>query len=125
MAGEQKHSAVVRGDHGWIGGCLDDHRWEFRRHTLLVLNGVSIVVSTTSRWNISESEYEEIAPGRHFETRAFHSQRYWIADETREVQVTSKQFGSDFDGDNIANEQHEAVVEEISKKMELGEFNGK
>jgi hypothetical protein len=66
--------------------------------------------------------FEEVGAGRYFETMAFHAQRhldrYWDADVSREVRFESPWSVSKLDADDIANDQHETVVAEITGWME-------
>lgn len=121
MAAEQNLSAVIRQERGWAGHFICADRCRFRRNTLLTCGNVRIVVSTVGMWQALQGEYEEISPGRYFETRAFHAKhdgRYWDADVSREMYFESPWSVSKLDADDIANDQHEAVVAEIAGWME-------
>jgi hypothetical protein len=119
---QQHLSAVIRQERGWAGHFIGAQRCQFRRNTLLTWGNVRVVVSTVGRWMNREGQYETIGPDdRWFETRAFHAKferRYWDADVSREVFFQSPWVVSKFDADDIANEQHEAVVAEIAGWME-------
>ena len=55
-----------------------------------------------------------------FETKAFHAAfdgRYWDADVSREISFESPWCISEVDADDRANDQHEAVVSEISARL--------
>ena len=126
MASEQNLSAVIRQERGWPGHFVCADQCRFRRNTLLACGDVRIVVSTVGLMR-GLGGCEEIGAGRYFETMAFHAQRhldrYWDADVSREVSFASPWFVAQLDGDDIANDQHDAVVDEIARRMERGEFN--
>lgn len=114
---------VIRQERGWAGHfiCADDCR--FRRNTLLTYKDIRIVVSTVGLMEF-DGEFREIGPNRYFETMAFHGdpndKRYYDADVSRGVQFDSKWAIGEIDADDQANEMHEAVVAEISTKLENG-----
>jgi len=65
---------------------------------------------------LKKEKYTTIGLNRHFETMAFHAKydgRYWDADVKREVTFLSPWAIKEIDADDIANDQHEKVVEEI------------
>ena len=108
--------------------CAD--RCRFRRNTLLTLGDVRIVVSTVGLMVVRDDseKFTTIGVDRHyFETRAFHAdatdERYHDADMSRQVGFSSPWSISEIDADDRANDMHEAVVSEISDRMDKGEFN--
>jgi hypothetical protein len=126
MASQQNLSAVIRQERGWGGHFIRADQCRFRRNTLLTLGDVRIVVSTVGRWITYNRKCVEIGPGRYYETMAFHASfdgRYWHQNVNRELPFTSPWSVSKLDADDIANDQHDAVVEEIARRIELGEFN--
>jgi hypothetical protein len=71
--------------------------------------------------------FETIGHNRYFETRAFHADasdtRWHDADVCRGVDFDSLGTISEVDADDKANDMHEAVVTEITEKLERGELN--
>jgi hypothetical protein len=73
-----------------------------------------------------DHEYQQIGLNRYYETMAFHAKydgRYWDADVQREVSFESPWRVDIADADDIADDQHEAVVAEIMKRIETKEFD--
>lgn len=67
---------------------------------------------------------EEIGIGRHYETMAFHAckdGRFWDADVGREIIFNSAWSVHELDAEDKANDMHEAVVSELTAKLERGE----
>lgn len=122
---------VKRTERGWIGHFCCADRCLFRRNTLLEKDDVKIVVSTVGLMrdihSHDEFTFEEIGIGRYFETVAFHSdpkdERYHDIDVSRPVQFNSNWRIEELDADDKANDMHEAVVTEITERLEGGEFN--
>lgn len=71
-----------------------------------------------------DGKFETIGHNRHFETMAFHAdkndKRYFDADVSKQVYFDSDWAIAEVDADDKANEMHEAVVAEISTKLEQG-----
>lgn len=100
----------------------------FRRNTLLECDGQFVVVSTVGRYLPKGfREVEPIGTNRYFETMAFMSdendQKFHDADVSKEVKLESDWAISTYDpeSDIEANEMHEAVVKELTEKMQRGE----
>jgi hypothetical protein len=122
---EQQHGPTVqRTERGWGGHFYGANRCRFRRNTLLKRGDTRIVVSTVGLFeNIKGDGFTPIGLDRHFETMAFHAAfdgRYWDADVSREVIFQSPWAIAEVDADDRANDQHEAVVSEISAKLADG-----
>lgn len=120
---------VIRCERGWAGHFICADRCKFRRNTLLERGNVRIVVSTVGLMTDyrDDNKFSEVGLDRYFETMAFHAAydgRYWDADVTREVSFDSPWMVQEVDADDIANEQHESVVAEITQRMSNGEFDG-
>ena len=131
MKNEIVKKKLKRTERGWAGhfclaeGCL------FRRNTLLEYGDVRIVVSTvggllkdqTALQN-HERRFDTLARGRYYETLAFYAERvedrYWDADVSKEIEFESPWSISEIDADDKANDMHEKVVEELSKKLKQG-----
>jgi len=67
--------------------------------------------------------FMKIGVDRYFETMAFHSKwdgRYWDADVERVVPFDSDWAISEVDADDKANDMHETVVDEITRKLASG-----
>ena len=115
---------VQRTERGWAGHFICANRCRFRRNTLLERGDTRIVISTVGRLeNIKNDGFETVGYNRYFETMAFHAAfdgRYWDADVSREVCFESPWRISEIDADDRANDQHEAVVSEISAKLHSG-----
>lgn len=79
-----------------------------------------IKLSSTHYIVIDDSEIKE----GDFETMAFHAdkndKRYFDADVSKQVYFDSDWTVAEVDADDKANEMHEAVVTEISTKLEQG-----
>ena len=116
-------SGVTRTERGWAGHFICANRCKFRRNTLLTYNDIMIVVSSVGLMEI-DGKFDTIGAGRHFETMAFHAdkndKRYFDADVSKQVYFDSDWAIAELDADDKANEMHEAVVAEISTKLEKG-----
>lgn len=116
-------SSVIRTERGWAGHFICANRCKFRRNTLLAYNDIKIVVSSVGIMEI-DGKFETVGAGRHFETMAFHAdkddKRYFDADVSKQVYFDSDWAIAEVDADDKANEMHEAVVAEISTKLEKG-----
>ena len=116
---------VTRTERGWAGHFICANRCRFRRNTLLQCGPSKIVVSTVGlQENISRDGFETIGHGRYFETKAFFADctdlRYFDADVSREIQFESPWQISEIDADDVANNQHETVVGEITQNLAAG-----
>jgi hypothetical protein len=100
----------------------------FRRNTLLSLEDQHIVVSTVGAYRYSHhEEIQNIGPDRYYETMAFIGQQdgpYLEADVCKQVEVHSEWAiragdpkGLPNDIDNLANQMHEQVVQEITDQF--------
>ena len=116
-------AVVKRIERGWAGHFICSNRCRFRRNTLLTYKDIKIVVSTVGLME-GAGEFETVGSGRYFETMAFHSdltdKRYYDADVSQQVYFDSACAIAEIDADDKANEMHEAVVAEISTKLEQG-----
>ena len=126
-------STIQRTERGWPGHFASAGYCRFRRNTLLECGDTRIVVSTVGLYMTSKSygfvpinkEYHaDSEDDRHFETKTFHAVfdgRYWDADFSREIFFESPWCISDVDANDRANDQHEAVVWEISARLASGD----
>ena len=127
MTTENVQVSIKKTERGWAGHFICSDRCRFRRNTLLELGQVRIVISSVGlmeRLN-TENEFDRVGIDRYFETMVFHAEydgRYWDADISREVSFSSPWAVKDLDADDIANDQHEAVVNEITERMIQGDF---
>ena len=116
-------SGVIRTERGWAGHFICADRCRFRRNTLLAYNDIKIVVSSVGLMKIDD-KFDTVGAGRYFETMAFHAdkndKRYFDADVSKQVYFDSDWAITEVDADDKANEMHEAVVAEISTKLEKG-----
>lgn len=114
---------VIRTERGWAGHFICANRCRFRRNTLLAYNEIKIVVSSLGLMEI-DGKFDTVGAGRHFETMAFHAdkndKRYFDADVSKQVYFDNDWAIAEVDADDKANEMHEAVVAEISTKLEQG-----
>jgi hypothetical protein len=114
---------LIKQERGWAGHFICSDSCLFRRNTLLIYNGIKIVVSTVGIL-FRNGEIQTIGHNRYFETMAFHAKekdtRYNDADVTKQVSFDSKWSIDKQDADDKANEMHEAVVSEIENKLLLG-----
>lgn len=116
-------TVVTRTERGWPGHFIVANRCLFRRNTLLSTGDTKIVVSTVGLL-VVDGKIETIGHNRYYETMAFHSKsddlRYFDADVYRDVEFESEWSIDHTDADDKANEMHEAVVSEISRKLSEG-----
>ena len=124
---EQNLKEVKRTERGWSGHFCCASRCRFRRNTLLECDGVGIVVSTVGAMYNDNGDLEEVGIGRHYETKAFHADKYSgeykDADVGKEIFFESKcalKWHKKGFIDNEANDMHEAVVKEISDNLAKG-----
>ena len=114
---------VIRTERGWAGHFICADRCRFRRNTLLAYNDIKIVVSSVGLMKIDE-KFDTVGSGRYFETMVFHAnkndKRYFDADVSKEVYFDGDWAIAEVDANDKANEMHEAVVAEISTKLENG-----
>ena len=117
---------VTRVDRGWAGHFICSHSCLFRLNTLLIQGRKRIVVSTVGNMR-GDKKVSEIGLHRYYETMAFKAIKlgpYWDTDVTKPVEFFSPwgifaKSASELpaDVDNKANEMHEAVVAELSRKL--------
>ena len=114
-------SAVKKTERGWAGHFCCAQSCLFRRNTLLEKDGVYIVVSSVGSLVI-DGKLETVGLGRYYETMAFFSkdddERYHDADVSKQISFDSDWAISEKDADDKANEMHDMVVEELSRKIE-------
>jgi len=117
---------VKRTERGWVAHFVCASRCAFRRNTLLECGEQRVVVSTVGNMRklaVEGPGTEEIGIGRFYETMAFRAvfeDPYWEADISNQVNFESPRAISDAkqDADLRANAMHEAVVAEISGKLQ-------
>lgn len=115
---------IKRTERGWAGHFIRAMQCHFRRNTLLESGATRIVVSTVGRY-LSDlpngsGKYQQIGYKRYAETMAFWAMKdgqYWDADVSKEYSFDSPWTLDSLD-DQVANDMHEAVVEEIMLKLE-------
>ena len=117
---------VKRTERGWAGHFVCSDSCKFRRNTLLECNGIGVVVSTVGAM-YTDGKLQEIGCNRHYETMAFYvdknSGEYKDADVSNEIFFESNwalKWKKKGYIDNEANEMHENVVAELTKKLEEG-----
>jgi len=119
---------VIRTERGWAGHFICSNRCQFRRNTLLECENIKIVVSTVGLVTgfKDKSKYAKIGMDHYYETKAFHAQEqdgYYDIDVSQEIYFDSNCQINDIyvESDLDANDMHEIVVAEITKKLENGE----
>lgn len=125
---EMKHKLKIT-ERGWAGHFCAASHCSFRRNTLIEFGDRRIVVSTVGNYNPPSSRKEiredkQIGWNRYFETMAFEAQYidpYWEANVSKQLD-----FESDWaidklerESDHEANDMHEKVVKELSKKIKV------
>ena len=123
---------VIRTERGWAGHFICSPGCLFRRNTLLEYREQKIVVSTVgallagSLLSAGARHVEMVGADRYYETMAFHANpsdtRYHDADVTQAVYFDSPWDIRNPDGDDLANDMHEAVVAELTAKLKNGEI---
>jgi len=126
---EQNQREVKRTERGWAGHFCASDNCRFRRNTLLECGETKVVVSTVGNYHDSNGKYDQVGVGRDYETMAFHvdpeSGDYKDIDSGRQILFDAPgaylvKHGDKF-VDYIANDMHEAVVKEITEKLQKGE----
>ena len=115
-------------ERGWGGHFICANRCRFRRNTLLESDTQQIVVSTVGLMEDYRdktcTKFETIGFDRYYETMAFFSDpedhRYHDIDVTREIGFKSPWAIAEIDADDRANDMHEVVVKELTRKMKTG-----
>lgn len=117
-----------RTERGWAGHFICSDRCKFRRNTLLEHGDTRIVVSTVGQmidlFLRGKSGFGEVGLDRHFETMAFHAKhdgRYWDADVRKQIDFGLPWSIETLDADDLANDMHESIVAEISRRLESGD----
>ena len=115
---------ITREERGWAGHYICADSCRFKRNTLLTNTDTNdrIVVSTVGAYIPKKNKYEQIGCDRYFETMVFKAMfddPYWDADVTQEISFQSKSALNVLDktSDKLANDMHEAAVQEIMQKM--------
>jgi hypothetical protein len=114
---------VNRVERGWAGHFICARSCLFRRNTLLEKDGVYIVVSSVGSMVI-DGKLDTVGLDRYYETMAFFSDandtRYHDIDVSRQIYFDSEWAIAEQDADDKANDMHETVVAELSRKLEEG-----
>ena len=117
---------VKRTERGWAGHFIGGHQCFFRRNTLLEKGKKKIIVSTVGNYcPRGTGKRQKIGFNRYFETMAFYAKfddPYWDADVNKQFSFISNWSLGKKAKDNDANNMHERVVDEITRKLEA---NGK
>jgi len=109
-------------ERGWIGHYICGDKCRFRRNTLIECNGVSVVVSTVGlQFDQETRDFDKFCNGSYFETKAFHVKeddpRFRDADIGKEISFGAKNYIDFADADDIANANHDIIVEEIKQEL--------
>jgi hypothetical protein len=110
---------VKRTERGWAGHFISASRCRFRRNTLLECGEKRVVVSTVGAMDNGEP----IGYVSFYETKAFWAKKngiYWDANTSKKVHFKSKWHVATLseNSDAEANEMHEAVVAELSERLQ-------
>jgi len=128
-SGGEETTVVHREEQGWPGHfCSAEACW-FRRNTLLTMDNKRIIISTVGEMVRDTGKIGKIGPARYYETKAFYASKRdcisgrdcWEADVTKKVHFDSPWEIEEPDKIHEANDMHECVVLEISRKMAKGE----
>jgi hypothetical protein len=118
---------VKRTERGWAGHFICSYKCLFRRNTLLECGDVRLVVSTVGGLRTAVSPPETIGYNRYYETMVFpacYEDPYWEADTARGEISFESNWAIDHIGRKSAgeaNDMHEAVVDEMTARLEAGE----
>lgn len=124
-----KNMKINRTERGYAGHFIGSSSCRFRRNTLIEFGEKKVIISTVGNYqphypkDWKKSKYDnQIGYERTYETMAFEAKfedPYWEADVLKEVPFESKWALSTLERetDKEADEMHEAVVDEIIKKL--------
>ncbi len=111
-------------ERGWPGHYICAESCTFRRNTLIEYGDLKWVVSTVGRQRPFDysDDWVKIGPYRYYETMAFKAEQdgiYWDANTNKPIDFDSPWAIHDCKDDSEfrANEMHEKVVTELSKKI--------
>jgi hypothetical protein len=115
---------IAKVERGWAGHFYSSEYCLFRRNTLL--DG-RIVVSTVGNYRDPLTrKIERIGTMRYHETMCFYSDKndteYFDADVQRQISINRQCTLGEVKSDNVINDMHESVVEEIIQRIESGEL---
>lgn len=113
---------VIRTERGWAGHFCGAYSCRFRRNTLLECDNVRVIVSTVGVY-VVQQRVETVGRDRYYETMAFIGQEsdgYIDADISKRVMFASPWTIDHLSptSDQEANDMHEAVVRELTNKLE-------
>lgn len=118
---------VKKTERGWPAHFIGAEDCLFRRNTLLEHGRIKIIVSTIGLYRPQikpyDGKFKEIGCSRFYETMAFHAQRdgkYWGIAVDRQITFDSPWTLTVID-DNKADNMHETVVCEITRKLARGD----
>lgn len=119
---------VKRTERGWPGHYCAASMCLFRRNTLVEYGDNRYVVSTVGNYRLNNN-IEMIGLDRYYETMVFEAIQngsYWDANVSKQININSdwgiwadSPFGLPHDVDNVADEIHEAVVNEVMSRKDL------
>jgi hypothetical protein len=129
---EQTQKEVKRTERGWAAHFCASDNCRFRRNTLLECGEIKVIVSTVGNYHDSKGKYDQVGLGRDYETMAFHvdpeSGDYKDIDVERQIIFNSPGAYLVKKGDQFvdlkANDMHEAVVQELTERLQRGETLG-
>ena len=122
---EETLQEVKRTERGWGAHFIGAHHCEFRRNTLLECGDIRLVVSTVgANTPKQDGKYSLVNAYGFYETLVFKADKapYWDIIPSQQVGFDSKwcidKMRSTIDIE--ANDMHEAVVHEMTKKLQEG-----
>lgn len=123
---------IKKTERGWPGHYILADRCQFHRNTLLELGNVRIVVSTVGAQHSHDwSGFNKVNCDSFYETMVFPAKKhksYWEANTLAgSISILSKSrcgMGKEIEhiDDKKANDMHEKIVTEISRRMNNGKF---
>lgn len=118
---------VKRTERGWPGHFCCARDCLFRRNTLLEYGEQRIIVSTVGDMRRTGCESQKIGSNRYYETMAFNAS---LQDGYLDMSGSELPFDSEWaiadceqDADMRANDMHERVVAEFTKRLKSGTQN--
>lgn len=114
---------ITRTERGWAGHYICSNKCLFRRNTLLEYKDHKIIISTVGLMK-NLDKWEMIGHNRYYETMVFHAKpfdtRYYDADVSNGISFSSPWSINIIDADDLANNMHEVVVQEITTGLLAG-----
>lgn len=112
---------LIRTERGWVGHFICADSCKFKRNTLIEYGDKKWIISTVGCM-ICNGKIKTIGRERYYETMAFEAKfdnPYLDIDVSKPIEFDSNWAIGEINSnsDLIANDMHETVVEELSKKI--------